>query len=825
MNKSAIMLSVISKVMQSDYTVTNECDKIYTFINTEFTNALNNSHYPKAAEVLNKMNDLADSLETAFLCKEFFGKRVFSIIGSDDVYINNILKTIKEIFVEDISALGKIRTRIPYIISDSEQLKITVINYNNCSIDFSPDELKVLVDTCFFNKIDISKLVRFVKIHAPLKIKDVCIVIDNKHSSKWYSRFSCKRLVCVRNADGNKNSKRDILTPEGVLINSEAGVSYQSFTDYLLQNRIFRLYGFYEEYQASAAPVFSYYTNTINKLNSVIQAITNDIARVSGSMKNENDLKKFRKDEEEKLKILRNELSGLKNLFTKAETEIKRLCDQMNSKCDSCTIISDNVCKYILEGIFSTAAMQDVDAVKTFAVKLQQLDYPFSELVFDYVKYVKNGTAKCIDTSKCIIYPTAKMAVAISDVDKLEINELKRLLNEIGKSNLETGKEFYAMALWYKYKNDTSDYILYLKDSLRKGYIPAGQKLFELYDGGMKKNIKLSMLANSLIPEACMQMAEEKNKSINKPKYRFSLSCYEMTYYKLAASKEYIPAIEKIVEVIYDEYFSTARQIWDKDKSNPKFNSRKENGHTVCMLCQYLIDKKVKPTHYKGIQGVVTFCLNENLMEARSLLSGINTKAANYCKGIMYEFGQGGEMDLDKAIDYYEKAGDFANAEHCLERAENKSYSYSCYYDDDDDYSYSSSYSAKEVKTVEPAPDSWCFITTAACTALEKGDNCEELNTLRQFRDEYVKSTDFGELLVFEYYRIAPSIVAKLDELPDASDEYYRLWLDYIKPSCRKIAENKREEAVNIYIEMVKVLCKRFNIMIDEDISAKIEVR
>jgi len=61
-----------------------------------------------------------------------------------------------------------------------------------------------------------------------------------------------------------------------------------------------------------------------------------------------------------------------------------------------------------------------------------------------------------------------------------------------------------------------------------------------------------------------------------------------------------------------------------------------------------------------------------------------------------------------------------------------------------------------------------CFLTTACCQHKGLPDDCEELNILRKFRDEYV-----DKYLVEEYYKIAPSIVKKIQDRPRVLDYIY----------------------------------------------------
>lgn len=67
-----------------------------------------------------------------------------------------------------------------------------------------------------------------------------------------------------------------------------------------------------------------------------------------------------------------------------------------------------------------------------------------------------------------------------------------------------------------------------------KGYMAAGDRLIDMYKKGWR-GVNLKTLANSLVPEACMILAEE-NMNKYRGRRRFAdLADRELTYYKIAA--------------------------------------------------------------------------------------------------------------------------------------------------------------------------------------------------------------------------------------------------------------------------------------------------
>jgi len=85
-----------------------------------------------------------------------------------------------------------------------------------------------------------------------------------------------------------------------------------------------------------------------------------------------------------------------------------------------------------------------------------------------------------------------------------------------------------------------------------------------------------------------------------------------------------------------------------------------------------------------------------------------------------------------------------------------------------------------------------CYLTTACCQHMGLPDNCEELEVLRKFRDEYVPA-----ILVVEYYKTAPSIV------PMLTDKELKYIYSVVQDCVKDIKEGKKESALNRYTNMV----------------------
>jgi hypothetical protein len=94
-----------------------------------------------------------------------------------------------------------------------------------------------------------------------------------------------------------------------------------------------------------------------------------------------------------------------------------------------------------------------------------------------------------------------------------------------------------------------------------------------------------------------------------------------------------------------------------------------------------------------------------------------------------------------------------------------------------------------------------CFITTAICQTYGKPDDCEELTTLRQYRDTFLKENHPEEIQT--YYNIAPAIVQAIQNRDDAAVVWTDLYRHYLVPAIEAIQEGQFESAYSIYKDMV----------------------
>lgn len=103
-----------------------------------------------------------------------------------------------------------------------------------------------------------------------------------------------------------------------------------------------------------------------------------------------------------------------------------------------------------------------------------------------------------------------------------------------------------------------------------------------------------------------------------------------------------------------------------------------------------------------------------------------------------------------------------------------------------------------------------CYLTTACMVARGRGDNCYELETLRTFRDSFLKKTEDGRKLVEEYYDVAPKIVSGINDSENRSQIYENIYNKVIEPCISLIESGHFDETVDLYRKMVLKLKEEF---------------
>ncbi len=105
-----------------------------------------------------------------------------------------------------------------------------------------------------------------------------------------------------------------------------------------------------------------------------------------------------------------------------------------------------------------------------------------------------------------------------------------------------------------------------------------------------------------------------------------------------------------------------------------------------------------------------------------------------------------------------------------------------------------------------------CYITTMLCNILKLSDSNYYLNTLRNFRNNYlIKDYKYKNILI-EYDIIGPVIANMLIDDSKKSFVAARMFYNYIQPIVSLIKDHMYVDAINSYKMMINILKKRYDI-------------
>ena len=94
---------------------------------------------------------------------------------------------------------------------------------------------------------------------------------------------------------------------------------------------------------------------------------------------------------------------------------------------------------------------------------------------------------------------------------------------------------------------------------------------------------------------------------------------------------------------------------------------------------------------------------------------------------------------------------------------------------------------------------SGCYLTSACIRAKGLPDDCEELKTLRGFRDAYMRNLPDGEAEIQEYYRIAPVLVSAINLRKNADSIWMQIYEELILKCVQLIKEGNYADTYRLY--------------------------
>lgn len=424
--------------------------------------------------------------------------------------------------------------------------------------------------------------------------------------------------------------------------------------------------------------------------------------------------------------------------------------------------------------------------------------------------------------NKLLEYPDTELVRKAKIILASELSLTKAQCNELAAKldKVETGAEYYYLS--YQFEGEVA--IDYLKEAFKLGEKRATDELLKLARNSADETL-LRYLSQRQVPAASYQLGKAKESS--DPGKAES-------YYRIAASWGDTLAIYKLLEIEFDKIWHEDEveivkvnfgPLYLKQYSTKKVLSEKPikaDGQTIdniINLCDYLLNLDTKrglsSSRISYIMGYA-YLLKNDQRRALKYFEKSRQAAAYYYRGKIYMNNEGAvSQDLNLAKKYFTQAMNkgYSLAEVGLEQV----------YDSirQEDKKRAELEDAMESDTGYAAEhhvvDKGCFITTATCMSLNKGDDCEELMAMRRYRDMSTVKNPLIAELVREYYRIAPVIVKRIDARPEKAQIYQQLWDKYISKTYTCIRREDYDNATKLYVSMVADLSEEYGVKLRKE--------
>ena len=530
-------------------------DSLFCIINTTMKEQLLKSMYPFTSDIIQRTDDMLEAMESLYLVPEVVSQRCLLI---SNYCTTSVFFECGDMFEDKQYAgqLRKIYTQIPLVVSHGEENSIEVLNYANLRINLTMSEFKFLVAESVKRKIALNKIIQVFIVKTRIVEKDLCIISDNIYgtASNLLDRAIDRRLAYVDKKGLEKIKKRNLTGFDGIVVEKSLIpdmddslkrrniiILIDELDSYTQDNLKTVLYGFKDEFKAIEAQILEYYETQAKQISQIRQDVVGDIVRLEDS--GDRTLEAIRSLEDVKERKINSEKKTLKEVLKNVEDNVSKVAEELNES----NILGKRVPRHIFDDVFDLLFHSNAQTslLNNVLSRLYSLEYDNYDLVLQYVQYLSGAQVHIepIPIEKHE-WEKAKMIIEMIDLDKTSVGQLKLYVGALG-THCSTGKEYYAEALVAR---DAQKSTL-LQCSFDRGYIPAGKALLERYKRG-DRNVNILTLANALVPEACMHVADRKMSSHKNRRHFVDLADDEFTYYKIAAARQYEPAIGKIIQVV-----------------------------------------------------------------------------------------------------------------------------------------------------------------------------------------------------------------------------------------------------------------------------------
>ncbi|MBR1645652.1 MAG: sel1 repeat family protein [Selenomonadaceae bacterium] len=826
-------IKLVAKLLNADKSNRTNCfgesrEAFYDEFGKNFRAALEESSVPDKAEIFDGIFEIANDMEIFGAFPELLGKTFVGVVGFD----KHLTETFMSRILDERAAKNlMLDTNLPVILVAGDE-GISAVNDIGNPVDLSLSEYSKTNISLWRDKIEVPQILQFFLLKRAGFFQNIALIYFPEHfdSRTPFAEMIFQKLDAVTifiSEPPDKKNKQKLLDEFFKLKNRRPipfnfCANTQIIGELMRDNRfrevsfhnteeIFRVFErlnvvrencfFADAITGRLLEIRNFYEQKINQLKTDRSQIAEDLVRltVDETKSAVRDLQAENRRElhlvEQEFEKLRGASTLLLDLARKYESEAEKYFGRTTAHCSEAA-------KEIWRKIFFQATdLRDFKLAAEYARKLNRFDEAYG-YVCEIILHTANNEFVGADKLERLrresdneFIRRAKLRAAenlrFSDYDCMQIS---RDINSI-----ETAKENYFRGLWEEHAGDKKSAVNYFKRALKQGYSRAGTKLFELAGGNFSA---LQILSDQMVPEANFALG---NMSLAENRYAAALR-----YFKLAAVKNFIPAIKFLV----DDFSAKLLKAWH---SQHNLSSTEKTQAQSCIEIYGMILKNSSDVSSKERVGDLYQALGDD-RRALSWWTQCNTADSCYKCGRLYQYTDGTfEQDLDTAERFFSQAADKGHAKARTELTKVRQWKASNIQKEKARQAKKQTY-APRVETVEvKSSGGLCVITSAACAALNKPDDCEELNTLRAYRDKMKATNPVVAALVKEYYRVAPLLVKKINAEVAAKTIYSSLWENFIERTYNLILAGENEAATAIYIDMVQELCKRYDVQLSEE--------
>lgn len=808
-------------------------DNFFDVLGNKFRPILEESSVTAKEKIFDEILDSADDIEIFGSFPALIGKTFVGVVGFDKNLVKNLLESVADSETAKILALD---TNLPTILVAGGK-SITAVNDmgNHVALNFAE---YAQTNSLWREKIEIQQILQFFFVTQNLKFQNIAVVYlpEYFNSETPFGKKILQKLdagIVYTSAQSDKIKNRKLLEEISRLRNFSQIPFYVAADaqniDTLRNDDFFKAFEILTE--NGSLPILEQ-LNILRRNYLFVDAVKSRLLTI----------RKFYEDKIKQLKADKTQIAGDLALITldatketvrELDSEIRRELNAAESEVEKLrgvsALLSDAAKNYESEiekflGVSENIRYRESTKEIWRTIFFQAIDIGDFKLATDYTRNLERSGDAYGYICRLIIQAASGNSADWSGLERLRrepdnefVRRAKlRLTRELKFSefdymqiardvhSIETPEENYFRGLWLEHSGEKQKSIRYFENALKQNYEPAGKKLFELAGNDERA---LQILSDKMVPEANFALAQT---SLTNKKYAAA-----NRYFKLAAIRGHIPAIKFLA----DDF---SAKLFRNYKPNQNLSSTEKNQAVSCIEIYKMILEKSGDSSVKEKIGDIYHILDDD-RRALEWWRQCQTADSFYKRGRLYEYADGAfSQDLDEAENLFNKAASMGHQKASAELAKVRNWksekirkvqAKKVHYERRE-YSSSSSSSSSS--------GSFCVITSAACAALHKPDDCEELNALRAYRDKMKSENPVIAALIEEYYRVAPLLVRRMDLESEAEKIYAELWKQSIAETYRLIQAGENLRATSIYIEMVQELCRRYGVELSEGISEKI---